>query len=46
MIKFSIDANYIDAVKVDVVLLDVCGVSCRGRLYIYMRDAIFMRRAN
>jgi hypothetical protein len=44
-IKFSISANYIDEVEVDVVPLDVCGVVF-GSPYMYMRDAIFMRREN
>jgi hypothetical protein len=44
-IKFAISANYIDEVEVDVVPLDVCGVVF-GSPYMYMRDAIFMRREN
>jgi hypothetical protein len=44
-IKFAISANYINEVEVDVVRFDVCGIVF-GSHYIYMRDAIFMRREN
>jgi hypothetical protein len=37
-------ANYIE-VEIDVVPLDVCGVVF-GSPYMYMRDAIFMKRLN
>jgi hypothetical protein len=43
--EFAISANYIDEVEVDVVPLDVCSIVFGGS-YMYMRDAIFMRRAN
>ena len=36
---------YIDEVELDVVPLDVCGVMF-GSLYLYMKDAIFIMRAN
>ena len=42
---FSISAEYVDEVEVDIVHLEVCGVVF-GSPYMYMRDAIFMRRAN
>ena len=44
-IKYSLSANYIDEVEVDVVPLDVCGVVF-GSPYMYMRDAIFLIREN
>jgi hypothetical protein len=44
-IKFIVSAPFIDEVEVDVVPLDVCGVVF-GIHYMYMRDGIFMRRAN
>jgi hypothetical protein len=44
-IKFVISVDFIDEVELDVVPLDVCGVVF-GSPYMYMRDVIFMRRAN
>ena len=44
-IRFAINADFIDEVDLDVVPLDVCGVVF-GSPYMYMRDAIVMRRAN
>jgi len=44
-IKYFLSANYIDEVEVDVVPVDVRGVVF-GSPYMYMRYAIFMRRAN
>jgi hypothetical protein len=43
--KFSIIVDFIDEVELNVVPLDVCGVVF-GSPYMYMRDAIFMQRAN
>jgi hypothetical protein len=43
--KFSINQNYVDEVVAYVVPLDVCGVIL-GSPYLYVRDAIFRRRAN
>jgi hypothetical protein len=40
-----VSVDFIDEVELDVVPLDVCGVVFRSP-YMYMRDAIFMRRAN
>jgi hypothetical protein len=42
-IKFFISVDFIIEVELDVVPLDVCGVVF-GSPYMYMRDAIFMRR--
>ena len=44
-IKFAISVDFIDEVELDVVPLDVCGVVF-GSPYMYMRDRIFMQRAN
>jgi hypothetical protein len=44
-IKFVVSAYFIDEVELDVVPLDMCGVVF-GSPYMYMRDAIFMRREN
>jgi hypothetical protein len=44
-IKFVVSVDFIDEVELDVVPLDVCGVVF-GSPYMYMRDAIFMWRAN
>lgn len=44
-IKFSINSNYINELKVDVVPLNVCGVLFVSP-YMYMRDTILMRREN
>jgi uncharacterized protein (UPF0128 family) len=44
-IKFVVSVDFIDEVELDVVPLDVCGVVF-GSPYMYMRDAIFMQRAN
>jgi len=42
---FSISVYFIDEVKLNVFLLDVCGIMFGGP-YMYMRDAICMWRAN
>jgi hypothetical protein len=42
-IKFSISANFIDEMELDVVPLDVHGAMF-GRPYMYIRDVIFMWR--
>jgi hypothetical protein len=42
-IKSDISAYFIDEVEVDVLPLDVCGLVF-GRPYMYMRDAILMRK--
>jgi len=44
-IKFCVSVDFIDEVELDVVPLDVCEVVF-GISYMYMRDAIFMQRAN
>ena len=44
-IRFSISVYFIDEVDLDVVPLDVFGVMF-GSPYMYMHDAISMRRAN
>jgi hypothetical protein len=44
-IKFATSVDFIDKVELVVVPLDVCGVVF-GSPYMYMRDAIFMQRAN
>jgi len=44
-IRFVISVDFIDEVDLDVIPLDVCGVVF-GSPYMYMRDAIFMRRDN
>lgn len=44
-IIFPIGVDFIDEVEFDVVPLDVCRVVF-GSPYMYMRDEIFMRRAN
>ena len=44
-IRFATNAGFIDEVDLDVVPLDVCGVML-GSPYMYMRDTIFMTRAN
>jgi len=44
-IKFSISANFIDEVELDIVPLNVCEVVF-GSPYMYMWDVIFMWRAN
>jgi hypothetical protein len=43
-IKFVVSVYFIDEVILDVVPLDMCCVVF-GSPYIYMRDEIFMRRA-
>ena len=43
--KFFISEGYFDEVEVDVIPLDECGVVLEVP-YMYMRDAIFMRRAD
>jgi len=42
-LRFSITANYIDKVELDVVPIDICGVVL-GSPYLYDRDAIFYKR--
>jgi hypothetical protein len=44
-IKFVVNVDFIDEVELNVVPLDVCEVVF-GSPYMYMRDAIFMRRVN
>jgi hypothetical protein len=44
-IKFVISVDFIDEVELDVVPLDVCDVVF-GTPYMYIRDVIFMWRAN
>ena len=44
-IKFSINLEHVDEVKVDIVPFDVCTVVFKIP-YMCMRDAIFMRRDN
>jgi len=44
-IRFVIGIDFIEEVDLDVAPLDVCGVMYRSP-YMYMHDAIFMRRAN
>ena len=39
-LKFSITANFIDEVELDVVLLDICGMFL-GSSYLYDRKSIF-----
>jgi hypothetical protein len=41
--KFSKSEIYIDEVELELVPLDMCGVVF-GSPYMYMKDAIFMRR--
>jgi hypothetical protein len=43
--KFAISVDFIDEAELDIVPLDVCGVVF-GSPYMYMRDVIFMQRAN
>jgi hypothetical protein len=45
MIKYVSIVDFIDEVGLDVVPLDVSGVVF-GIPYMYVRDAIFIRRAN
>jgi len=40
ILKFSITANFIDEVELDVVLLDICGIAL-GSPYLYDRKVIF-----
>ena len=44
-LRFSITANYIDEVELDVVPVDICEVVL-GSPYLYDRDALFYRRQN
>jgi hypothetical protein len=44
-IKFVVSVDFIDEVELVVVPLDICGVVFEIH-YMYMRDAIFMRRDN
>ena len=44
-IKFVASVDFIDEVELDVVPLDMCGVVF-GSPYMYIRDSIFMQRAN
>jgi hypothetical protein len=44
-LRFSITANYIDEVELDVIALDICGIVL-GSPYLYYRRAIFHRHDN
>jgi hypothetical protein len=44
-IKFVVSVDFICEVELCIIPLDVCRVVF-GILYMYMRDAIFMQRAN
>jgi hypothetical protein len=44
-LRFSITANYIDEVELDVIPLDICGIVL-GSPYLYDRRAIFHRHEN
>jgi hypothetical protein len=44
-LKFSITANYIDEVELDVIPLDICGIVF-GSPYLYDRRSIFHRYEN
>jgi len=44
-IRFVISDDFIDEVDVDGVPLDICGVVF-GSPYMYMHDALFMKRSN
>jgi hypothetical protein len=44
-LRFSITANFVDEVELDVILLDICGIVL-GSLYLYDRKAIFYRQEN
>jgi hypothetical protein len=44
-IKFVVSVDFIDEMELDVIPLDMCGILF-GSPYMYMRDAIFMRREN
>jgi hypothetical protein len=44
-LRFSINANYIDGVELDVIPLDICGIMF-GSPYLYDRRAIFHRHEN
>jgi hypothetical protein len=45
IIKFVVSVDFFDEVELDVVPLDVCGIMF-GITYMYMRDVVFMQRAN
>jgi hypothetical protein len=42
---FSITANFIDDVELDVILMDICGIVL-GRPYLYDRRGIFHHHEN
>jgi hypothetical protein len=44
-IRFSITANFVDEVELDVIPLDICGIVL-GSPYLYDRKAIFYHREN
>jgi hypothetical protein len=44
-IRFSINANFIDEVEIDVIPLDICGIVL-GIPYLYDRRDTFHRRDN
>ena len=44
-LRFAITANFVDEVDIDVVPLDICGVSL-GCPYLYDGNAIFHRKEN
>jgi hypothetical protein len=44
-LRFSITANFVDEVELDVIPLDICGIVL-GSPYLYNRKAIFHRHEN
>jgi hypothetical protein len=44
-LRFTITANFVDEVELDVILLDICGIVL-GSPYLYDRKAIFYRQEN
>jgi hypothetical protein len=44
-LRFSITANFVDEVELDVIPLDICGIVL-GSLYLYDRKVIFHRHEN
>jgi hypothetical protein len=44
-LRFSITANFVDEVELDVILLDICGIVL-GSPYLYDRKAIFHHHEN
>ena len=45
ILRFAINANFLDVVKLDVVLFDICGIVL-GSPYLYDRRAIFHHHEN